>query len=201
MMCIDGATCQPGQRCGYGTPAGACMDCSCDASGHLLCMPCGDKPDGGGTGATTGTGGITGGGEMCVGGATCQPGQRCGSPAGGCTECTCDTSGHYVCMPCPTGAGGTTGGGTGATTGTAGTSGGTTGPCDVMSMPAPDVGLPCSVTEYCPNGSSYRVRCDGATGACTCIADGVMKPGPAMSCATFNPIMALVGCGFPDGKL
>src|SRR6188768_3380787 len=84
LMCVDGATCQPGQRCGYGTPTGACMDCSCDASGHLVCMPCGDKPDGGGAGATTGTGGTTGGGMMCVGGATCSPGQRCGaaSPTG-----------------------------------------------------------------------------------------------------------------------
>src|SRR5688572_6450295 len=145
-----------------------------------------------------------GGGTMCVEGAACpMPGMRCGGgSATTCTECTCDTSGQYKCMPCPTGTGtgGTTGGGAGATTGTAGTTGGGgTGPCDVMSMPAPDVGLPCSVNEYCPDGSSYRVRCDGATGACTCIADGVMKPGPAMACATFDPIAALVGCGFPDG--
>jgi hypothetical protein len=264
--CEPGATCQPGQRCGGGSPAGGCMECSCDGSGHFTCMPCPDKPDGGGAGATTGTGGMTGGttcepgatcqpgqrcggkspdgaciectcdannyyactpcptgtggttgggagattgtagmtgGETCVAGAACQPGQRCGgkSPDGACIECTCDASNYYACMPCPTGTGGTTGGGTGATTGTAGSGGGATGPCDVVSMPAPDVGLPCSVSEYCPNGSNYRVRCDGATGACTCIADGVMKPGPAMSCATFDPMAALVGCGFPDGKL
>jgi len=206
MMCMPGATCQSGQKCGAASPDGACMECSCDPSGHYFCMPCPTGTGGttgGGTGATTGAGSTTGGGMMCMPGATCQPGQKCGaaSPDGACMECNCDPSGHYVCMPCPTGAGGTTGGGTGATTGTGGTTGGATGPCEVMSMPAPDVGLPCSVSEYCPNGSSYRVRCDGATGACTCIADGVMKPGPAMSCATFNPIMALIGCGFPDGKL
>ena len=205
-MCVAGATCMPGQRCGGKSPDGACMECTCDPSGLYGCMPCPmgtGGTTGGGAGATTGTAGMTGGGTMCMSGATCMPGQRCGgkSPDGACMECTCDPGGLYVCMPCPTGMGGTTGGGAGATTGTAGTGGSATGPCDVMSMPAPDVGLPCTVNEYCPNGSNYRVRCDGATGACVCIADGIMKPGPAMSCATFDPIAALVGCGFPDGKL
>jgi len=121
-------------------------------------------------------------------------------------ECTCDGGGHFVCSPCPDKP---DGGGAGATTGTAGTTGGgaagtsgtATGPCEVMPMPAPDVGLPCGVAEYCPDGSNYRVRCDGGTGACTCIANGAMKPGPDMSCATLDPMAALVGCGFPDGKI
>ena len=202
-MCEPGATCQPGQRCGYGSPTGACMECTCDGGGHFVCMPCPDKPDGGGTGATTGTGGTTGGGTMCAPGVglPARPALRAGSPVGGCMECTCDPSDHYVCMPCPTGRAAPPAAAPAPPRGTAGTGGSATGPCDVTSMPAPDVGLPCSVNEYCPNGTSYRVRCDGATGACTCIADGVMKPGPAMSCATFDPIAALVGCGFPDGKL
>ena len=116
-MCVNGATCDPGQRCGFGSPTGACMECTCDGSGHLVCVPCPDKPDGGGAGATTGTGGMTGGGggattgtgsttgggTMCVDGATCDPGQRCGygSPTGACMECTCDGGGHLVCVPCP----------------------------------------------------------------------------------------------------
>ena len=77
-----------------------------------------------------------------------------------------------------------------------------TGPCEVMPMPAPDVGLPCGVMETCPDGKSYRVRCDGTTGACMCFVNGTPQAAtPTMSCSGFNPTAALVACGFPDGKI
>src|SRR5205085_11494156 len=131
--CNPGDVCAPGYRCGGGT-ATSCMDCTCGADGHLSCMPCPDKPDGGGAGATSG------------------------------------------------GTGGTTGGGSAGTGGTA------TGPCNVMPMLATDVGLPCGVMESCPDGSNYRVRCDGVTGSCTCFANGTPAPSmPTMSCTGFDP--------------
>jgi hypothetical protein len=76
------------------------------------------------------------------------------------------------------------------------------GPCDVMPMPAPDLGLPCGVMEACPDGSNYRVRCDGTSGACTCFANGAPQAAmPTMSCTGFDPMAALVACGFPPGKI
>ena len=111
--------------------------------------------------------------------------------------CMCGADGTLACGPC--------GGGTGAggTIGTGGNTGGTaTGPCQLMPMPSPDVGLPCSVMESCPDGSNYRVNCDGVTSACTCFANGAPTATmPTMSCTTFDPLADLIACGFPNGKI
>ncbi len=190
MTCAPGATCTPGTKCDPGSTT-SCTVCMCGADGTLSCGPCGS---GTGAGGTTGAGGS---GTTCAPGATCTPGTKCDpGSAAGCMTCMCGSDGTLTCMPCGggTGAGGTTG--TGATGGTA------TGPCQVNSMPSPDVGLPCSVIESCPDGSNYRVNCDGATGACTCFANGAPAATmPTMSCATFDPLADLVACGFPAGKI
>ena len=213
-VCAEGAACTtPGIRCGDASP-NFCTECTCGANGHYTCVPCADKPDGGGAGASTGAGGApvggtgaggsTGGGATCAPGATCDPGYKCGNgAAGNCMECTCDATGHLVCMPCPgSGTGGAPGGGAGGASGAGGSSGTAMGPCDVQPMPAPDVGLPCGVMENCPDGKSYRVRCDGTSGACMCFVNGAPQATmPTMSCSAFNPTAALVACGFPDGKI
>jgi hypothetical protein len=111
--------------------------------------------------------------------------------------CMCGADGTLQCGPC---GGGTAG--AGGTTGTGNTGGGATGPCQVMPMPPGSQGAPCGVIEACPDGSNYRVRCDGATGACTCFMNGT--PGatmPTLSCTPFDPDAELVACGFPDGKI
>jgi hypothetical protein len=179
--CLVGATCTAGYRCGAPSPTGQCQDCSCGADGTLACVPCGDKPDAGGTG-----------GGACLVGATCTAGYRCGapSPTGQCQDCSCGADGTLACVPC------------GDKPDAGGTGGTATGPCQVMPMPSPDVGLPCGVMESCPDGSNYRVRCDGVTGACTCIANGVPTATmPTASCSAFNPSAELLACGFPDGKI
>ena len=86
--------------------------------------------------------------------------------------------------------------------GTGGASGTATGPCQVTPMPSPDVGLPCGVMEVCPDGTDYRVRCDGTSGACMCFMKGVPTAAmPTLSCNPFIPSVALAACGFPDGKI
>jgi len=46
------------------------------------------------------------------------------------------------------------------------------------------------------------VNCDGTTGACTCFAKGVPAAAmPTMMCSSFDPIGALVACGFPPGNI
>ena len=170
--CAPGDACTPGYKCDPGSPAGGCMVCMCGADGHLSCGPCGGT---GATGATGGTGGMTGGGT-CAAGDACTPGYKCdpGSPAGGCMVCMCGADGHLSCGPC---------GGTGATGGTGGTGGPVSGPCQVNVMPAPDVGLPCAVMEVCPDGTDYRVRCDGTSGACMCFMKGQPTAAtPTLSC-------------------
>jgi hypothetical protein len=113
----------------------------------------------------------------------------------------CGADGMLACGPCEK----PDGGGAGATTGTGGaggTGGPATGPCQVNPMPSPDLGLPCGVSEFCPDGTDYRVRCDGTTGACTCFLKGVPTAAmPTMACSSFNPSAAFVACGFPDGKI
>jgi hypothetical protein len=194
--CVPGAACTAGYRCGGADATGACMDCMCGANGTVTCVSC-DKPDGGGAGATTGTGGAGGmtGGGTCAPGDACTPGYKCdpGSPTS-CMVCMCGADGHLTCGPC---------GGTGATGGsTGGISGTATGPCQVTPMPSPDVGLPCGVMEVCPDGTDYRVRCDGTSGACTCFMKGVPTAAmPTLSCSSFIPSVALAACGFPDGKI
>ena len=208
--CAPGEACSAGYRCGMPGPAGQCMECMCGADGKLACGPCGgDKPDGGGAGATTGTGGVGGmtGGGTCAPGEVCSAGYRCGmpAPAGQCIDCMCGADGTLACGPC--GGDKPDGGGAGATTG-AGGAGGTggggtaTGPCQVNAMPSTDVGLPCGVMEFCPDGTDYRVRCDGTTGACTCFLKGVPTAAtPTLACSSFNASAALAACGFPDGKI
>ena len=54
-------------------------------------------------------------------------------------------------------------------------------------MPSPDVGLPCGVMEVCPDGTDYRVRCDGTSGACMCFMKGVPTAAtPTLSCSGFD---------------
>ena len=197
--CAPGDACTPGYKCDPGSPAGACNVCMCGVDGHLTCGPCG------GAGATLaraaraparGAGGMTGGGT-CAPGDACTPGYKCdpGSPAGTCNVCMCGANGHLTCGPCG-GAGGATGGGAG------GTGGPVSGPCQVNVMPAPDVGLPCSVMEVCPDGTDYRVRCDGTSGSCMCFMKGVpTATTPTLSCTGIDSSAALVACGFPDGKI
>ncbi|HXU04737.1 MAG TPA: hypothetical protein VN903_27430 [Polyangia bacterium] len=246
--CAAGDACTPGFRCGGADSSGMCMECICGADGMLSCVPCGTKPDAGGTGGTGGTGGMTGG--TCTAGDACAAGFRCSgpSPTGMCMDCMCGADGMLACAPCggtkpdggtggmtggtcvagdacapnfrcsapgPTGmcmdcmcgadgtlACGPCGGGTGGTTGTGGTGGPVTGPCQVMPMPAAQPGQPCGVMEVCPDGTDYRVRCDGTSGACTCFLKGVPAAAmPTMSCTGFDPSAALVACGFPDGKI
>jgi len=109
--------------------------------------------------------------------------------------CMCDANGTLACGPC--------GGGTGGTTGAGGTGGGTaTGPCQVSPMPSPSPGLPCGVREFCPDGTDYKVNCDGTTGACSCLMKGVPTASmPTMSCTNFDPMAFLVACGFPPGQI
>jgi hypothetical protein len=74
---------------------------------------------------------------------------------------------------------------------------GGTASCQVMSMPSSGPGLPCSVTESCPDGSNYSVRCNGNS-QCTCYNQGT--PTGTMfinSCANLDPTVALGKCGFP----
>ena len=113
--------------------------------------------------------------------------------------CMCGADGHLTCGPCGgTGATGATGGGAG---GAGGSGAPVSGPCQVNTMPAPDVGSPCSVMEVCPDGTDYRVRCDG-TGACMCFMKGVpTSTTPTLSCTGLDSSSALVACGFPDGKI
>jgi hypothetical protein len=206
--CAPGATCSAGFRCPMPGPAGECNECMCGADGMLTCGPC-DKTGAGGTGATTGAGGVGGtggttGGTTCAPGAACSPNFRCPmpGPAGECNECMCGTDGMLTCGPCDkTGAGGTSG--TTGTGGAGGTTGGpVSGPCQVNPMPPADVGQPCGVREFCPDGNDYRVLCDGTTGACTCYEQGVpTATSPTMSCSNFNVSAFLVACGFPDGKI
>ena len=107
--------------------------------------------------------------------------------------CMCGVDGHLTCSPC----GGA--GATGGTTGAGGSTGTASGPCQVNVMPAPAGGQPCSVMEVCPDGTDYRVRCDG-TGACTCYMKGLpTATTPTLSCNIDQS--ALVACGFPDGKI
>jgi hypothetical protein len=108
--------------------------------------------------------------------------------------CMCGADGFLACGPC----GGT--GATGGTTGAGGSTGGpASGPCQVNTMPAGAAGQPCSVMEVCPDGTDYRVRCDG-NGACTCYMKGVPTAAmPTLSCNVDQS--ALVACGFPDGKI
>jgi hypothetical protein len=185
----------PGYKCGVPGPAGQCMECMCGQDGLLACGPCGGTGATGG--GTAGTGGTTGT-MTCNPGDACMPGYKCGvpGPAGQCMECMCGQDGLLACGPCGGGTGGTTGGGTG------GSGAPMTGPCQVSPMPSPDVGLPCGVREFCPDGIDYRVNCDGTTGACMCFMKGMPTAStPTMMCSSFDPIGALVACGFPDGKI
>jgi hypothetical protein len=172
------------------------MVCMCGADGTLACGSCGSGTGAGGTTGAGGGGGTTGT-TTCVAGDACTQGYKCDpGSAAGCMVCMCGADGTLACGSCGSGTG------AGRTTGSGGTSGTATGPCQVMPMPPADVGLPCSVMEACPDGSSYRVRCDGVTGACTCTANGVPTTTmPTLSCTTFDPLADLVACGFPNGKL
>ena len=201
--CAPGDACTPGTKCDPGATA-TCMVCMCGADGHVACAPCGGTgATGGGAGGTTGAGGSGGSGGngwndrggTCAPGDVCTPGTKCdpGSTTT-CMACMCGADGHVACGPC--GGTGATGGGTG------GTGGPVSGPCQVNPMPSTDVGLPCAVSEVCPDGTDYRVRCDGTTGACVCFLKGMPTAAmPAMSCSSFDPSAALVACGFPDGKI
>ena len=163
--CLAGATCTANYRCGGASPTGACMECMCGADGKLTCMPCADKPDGGGAGATTGAGGVGGmTGGTCVAGATCAANYRCGGagPAGECLDCMCGADGKLTCISCDK----PDGGGTGATTGTGGV-GGTTG----GGLCAP--GEPCSAGFRCPMQAPA-----GQCNECVCDVDGTLTCGP-----------------------
>jgi hypothetical protein len=107
--------------------------------------------------------------------------------------CMCCADGHLACGPC---------GGAAGAPGTGGTGGAVSGSCQVTPMPSPDVGLPCGVTEVCPDGTDYRVRCDGTSGACMCFMKGLPTAAmPTLSCSNFIPSVALDACGFPVGKI
>jgi hypothetical protein len=187
-MCAPGAACNPNDKCG-GDVAGACMECMCGADGRFTCSPCG----GTGAGGTTGAAGTTGT-QTCAPGAPCTQGFKCDPGSASCMICMCGADGFLACGPC----GGT--GATGGTTGAGGSTGGpASGPCQVNTMPAGAAGQPCSVMEVCPDGTDYRVRCDG-NGACTCYMKGVPTAAmPTLSCNVDQS--ALVACGFPDGKI
>jgi len=202
--CVPGAVCSAGQVCGTKTADGSCLECNCDQNGQFVCNPC----PGSGAGGTTGGGGSTGGGgttggtpDTCAPGAVCSAGQVCGAKTadGSCLECNCDPNGQFVCDPCPgAGTGGTTGG-TGSS-GAGGTSGGS-GTCALMTMPPQNGTAPCSVTELCPDGSAYAVKCDGIS-PCVCSGPGTATSAPStVSCASFDPLQALSACGFPPGKI
>ena len=238
VMREPGATCQPGQRCGDGSPTGACMECTCDGGGHLACMPCPDKPDGGGAGATTGTGGMTrrratdvrcaraadlparpalrrwiagrrlhgvhlrprrplrlhalpdkpgrqaapappqapparpAAARCASPGATCQPGQRCGggSPGGALHGVHLRPQRPLRLHALPHGYGRHHRRRHRRHHGHRRHRRQRHRPVrrDVDARPRRRPAV--QREEYCPDGSSYRVRCDGATGACTCIA-------------------------------
>jgi hypothetical protein len=54
--------------------------------------------------------------------------------------------------------------------------------------------------EACPDGSSYRVQCDGTGAPCKCVMQGAPTGTmPTLSCAGLDPIAALKACGFPAG--
>jgi hypothetical protein len=56
--------------------------------------------------------------------------------------------------------------------------------------------------ENCPDGSSYRVQCDGTGAPCMCVMSGTPTGKTAtLSCSGLDPMAALGACGFPMGTL
>jgi len=101
-MCMPGAACTEGFRCGASSPTGMCLDCMCGADGTLGCAPCGGA---GGTTGTTGTGGSSAATGPCqvMPMPPTQPGSPCGvmeiCPDGVDYRVTCDgTSGACMCF-------------------------------------------------------------------------------------------------------
>ena len=64
-------------------------------------------------------------------------------------------------------------------------------------MPSSGTGTPCGVTENCPDGNVYRVKCDGVTGQCMCMMNAASVGTVPLSCDALDPKMALTACKFP----
>jgi hypothetical protein len=173
--CAPGAACAPGSGCGGTASDGTCLQCTCDGTGVFVCGSCGGtKPDGGGQ-------------TTCAPGAACAPGSGCGgtSPSGACMQCTCDGTGVFVCGPCGTSP-----------------DGGSATACQVTPVGSGSAGSPCGVMEGCPDGTNYRVQCDGTGSPCMCVMQGVPTGTmPTLSCTGLDPLAALKACGFPAGTL
>jgi hypothetical protein len=148
--CAAGGTCNPGEKCGMGGPAG-CMECACDPSGKFVCGPCPMPLDGGVPPPPDG--GMV---SACMPGGMCNPGEKCGmgGPAG-CMECACDPSGKFVCGPCPP-------------------------PPDGGAPPPPDGGMvsACMPGGMCKPGEKCGMGGPAGCMECTCSASGTFACGP-----------------------
>ena len=71
--------------------------------------------------------------------------------------------------------------------------------CQTVTTPWGGAGTPCGTEENCPDGQ-YAVKCDGTTGQCACLKNGIMAGQINLSCANFTAQNALATCKFPAGN-
>ena len=189
-VCQPGAPCQAaGAGCLDGSPT-SCQMCMCSAAGTYVCTPCPDKSDAGAPPPPRDGGTGTGGG-------VCQPGAPCQAAGAGCldaspTSCSVCAlvparAGTYVCMPCPDVATARSPPGqrrgnlrvravgqsdAGAPPPPPPSDGGTMATCQTVTTPWGGTGTPCGTMENCPDGQ-YAVKCNGTTGQCACLKNGI----------------------------